>query len=163
MLGGTLRGVGARVGALDPAGILTPAWARFATKKTSGTGGQGKTSNAKSRGMKIFGDQFAKAGAIIVRQVGLKFRPGENVGIGRDFTLFAKAAGFVEFTRKRHPGPSTKPKTWIHVRAHSKEEHMERVRQRVAKRNLPKDGAWTRLQRGDFAHLNAPKEARSAQ
>jgi large subunit ribosomal protein L27 len=51
--------------------------------------------------VKIFGGQFAKAGNIIVRQRGTKHNPGENVGIGRDHTLFALVDGHVKFARKR--------------------------------------------------------------
>ena len=57
-------------------------------------------SNSKRLGVKLFGGQKAKAGSIIVRQKGSKFHPGENVGMGRDYTLFAKMEGFVSFVRK---------------------------------------------------------------
>ena len=67
--------------------------------------GQGSTSNGrdyqgKRLGVKIYGDQFAQAGAIIVRQRGTKFHPGTNVGMGKDNTLFAKVAGTVKFIRR---------------------------------------------------------------
>lgn len=51
----------------------------------------------KRRGVKRYGDQFVTAGSIIVRQVGSKFHPGLNAGMGKDFTIFAKADGFVSF------------------------------------------------------------------
>jgi large subunit ribosomal protein L27 len=59
----------------------------------------GRDSNSKRLGVKLFGGQTAKAGAIIVRQRGTKFKAGENVGCGRDFTLFALVAGKVEFQK----------------------------------------------------------------
>ncbi len=59
----------------------------------------GRDSNAKRLGVKIYGGQTAKAGAIIVRQRGTKFKAGENVGTGRDFTLFALSEGTVEFQK----------------------------------------------------------------
>lgn len=95
---------------------------RFATKKTGGSGGVTKTSNPKYLGIKIYGDQFAKGGAIIMRQRGARYKPGENVGIGRDYTLYAMVDGFVEFTRRRLP----RPQTWIHVRTSTREEHQAR-------------------------------------
>ena len=59
----------------------------------------GRDSNAKRLGVKLFGGQTAKVGAIIVRQRGTKFKAGANVGCGRDFTLFALADGKVEFQK----------------------------------------------------------------
>jgi large subunit ribosomal protein L27 len=59
----------------------------------------GRDSNAKRLGVKIYGGQAIKAGAIIVRQRGTKFKAGVNVGTGRDFTLFALTAGTVEFQK----------------------------------------------------------------
>lgn len=53
----------------------------------------------KRRGVKRFGGQFVKNGEILVRQVGTKFHPGKNVGMGKDFTLFAKSDGYVSFRR----------------------------------------------------------------
>ena len=135
---------------------LMPALARHATKKTGGTGGNTRTSNPKYLGLKIYGDQFAKSGAIIMRQRGAKYKPGENVGIGRDYTLYALCDGFVEFTRKRLP----RPRTWIHVRAHSAEEHAARVKARVHARNNPaREGVWHKTMRGEFADRFAPKES----
>ncbi len=129
---------------------------RHATKKTGGSGGVSRTSNPKYLGIKIYGDQFAKAGAIIMRQRGARYKPGENVGIGRDYTLYALVDGFVEFTRKRLP----KPRTWIHVRAHSGEEHKARVTARVHARNNPtREGVWHKTQAGEFADRFAPKDA----
>ncbi|MHC1693554.1 MAG: 50S ribosomal protein L27 [Sphaerochaetaceae bacterium] len=69
----------------------------MAHKKGGGSQKNGRDSNSQRLGVKRFGGQQVKAGEIIVRQHGTKFHPGENVGCGRDFTLFAKAAGQVDF------------------------------------------------------------------
>lgn len=68
--------------------------------------GQGSTRNTrdsrpKYRGIKLYGGQRAKAGSIIVRQVGTRFKPGRNVGLGRDFTLFSLIEGTVKFENGR--------------------------------------------------------------
>lgn len=75
----------------------------MAHKKAGGSTRNGRDSEAKRLGVKRFGGQFVLAGNIIVRQRGTKFHPGENVGCGRDHTLFAKATGKVEFTTKGSP------------------------------------------------------------
>ena len=97
----------------------------------------------------------------LARACAARYKPGENVGMGRDFTLFAKCAGFVEFqySRLRPSGhPAKKEWTYIHVRAHSREEHMERVRQRVEARNNPRRmGVWHKTQAGLFADRGAPR------
>lgn len=69
----------------------------MAHKKGQGSSRNGRDSKPKYRGVKLYGGQVAKAGAIIVRQCGTKFHPGPGVGIGRDFTLFALVAGVVTF------------------------------------------------------------------
>jgi large subunit ribosomal protein L27 len=75
----------------------------MAHKKGQGSSRNGRDSNPKYRGVKLFAGQTAKAGAIIVRQCGTKFFPGNNVSIGRDFTLFATTDGKVSFQgRKVH-------------------------------------------------------------
>jgi len=68
--------------------------------KGQGSTSNGRDSQAKRLGVKIYGDQVAKAGAIIVRQRGTKFYPGTNVGMGKDNTLFAKSEGIVKFVRR---------------------------------------------------------------
>lgn len=74
----------------------------MAHKKGQGASRNGRDSNPKYRGVKKYGGQIVRAGNIIVRQCGTKFHPGKNVGIGRDFTLFALVDGKVEFgTRRR--------------------------------------------------------------
>ena len=71
----------------------------MAHKKAAGSSKNGRDSAGQRRGVKIFGGQHVRAGNIIVRQVGTKFHPGNNVGRGKDFTLFAKIDGVVAFER----------------------------------------------------------------
>jgi len=71
----------------------------MAHKKAAGSSKNGRDSNAQRRGVKRYGGQPVKAGNIIVRQIGTKFHPGENVGMGKDYTLFAKIEGTVAFER----------------------------------------------------------------
>ena len=73
----------------------------MAHKKGVGSSDNGRDSNPKFLGVKLYGGQVAKAGNIIVRQRGTKFHPGDNVGIGKDHTLFALADGHVEYRTKR--------------------------------------------------------------
>ena len=70
---------------------------RMAHKKGQGSSRNGRDSNPQFLGVKLYGGQKVKVGSIIVRQRGTKFRPGANVGIGRDDTLFAMAEGVVQF------------------------------------------------------------------
>ena len=72
----------------------------MAHKKAGGSSRNGRDSESKRLGVKKFGDQEVLAGNILIRQRGTKYHAGPNVGIGRDHTLFAKAAGRVKFTRK---------------------------------------------------------------
>lgn len=69
----------------------------MAHKKGQGSTRNGRDSNPQYRGVKAYGGQRIKAGAIIVRQCGTKFHPGLNVGMGRDYTIFAKSEGYVNF------------------------------------------------------------------
>ncbi|MEX1302885.1 MAG: 50S ribosomal protein L27 [Desulfotignum sp.] len=69
-------------------------------KKAAGSSKNGRDSNAQRRGVKKFGGQTVSAGNIIVRQVGTKIHPGNNVGMGKDYTLFAMIDGVVTFERK---------------------------------------------------------------
>ena len=71
----------------------------MAHKKAAGSTRLGRDSAAQRLGVKIFGDQHAKAGNIIVRQRGSKFSAGENVGVGKDDTLFALVDGLVSFKK----------------------------------------------------------------
>ncbi|MDA9882166.1 MAG: 50S ribosomal protein L27 [Crocinitomicaceae bacterium] len=74
----------------------------MAHKKGVGSSKNGRESESKRLGVKIFGGQAAIAGNIIVRQRGTQHHPGENVGIGKDHTLFALTDGVVEFRKKRN-------------------------------------------------------------
>ena len=78
----------------------------MAHKKGGGSTRNGRGSNAQRRGVKVFGGQFVRAGGILVRQVGQTINPGRNVGVGRDYTLFALIDGLVSYehdsrTKKR--------------------------------------------------------------
>ena len=73
----------------------------MAHKKGVGSSKTGRESESKRLGVKIYGGQFAKAGNIIVRQRGTVHNPGENVGIGKDHTLFALIDGVVVFRKKK--------------------------------------------------------------
>ena len=68
-------------------------------KKGQGSSRNGRDSNAQYRGVKKFGGEPVVAGNIIVRQLGTKFHPGRNVGMGKDYTIFALCDGTVEFSR----------------------------------------------------------------
>jgi len=72
----------------------------MAHKKGVGSSKNGRESESKRLGVKLFGGQFAKAGNIIVRQRGTVHNPGENVGMGKDHTLFALTDGVVSFSKK---------------------------------------------------------------
>jgi len=81
----------------------------MAHKKGVGSSDNGRDSNPKMLGVKMYGGQTAVAGNIIVRQRGTKFHPGNNVGIGRDHTLFALSDGTVQFKKGRLN------RTYVHV------------------------------------------------
>lgn len=74
----------------------------MAHKKGAGSSRNGRDSESKRLGVKKFGGEIVKAGNILVRQRGTKHHPGENVGIGKDHTLYALVAGRVVFRRKRN-------------------------------------------------------------
>lgn len=71
----------------------------MAHKKGQGSTRNGRDSPGQRRGVKVYSGEVAKAGNILVRQLGTKIRPGQNVGMGRDFTLFAKIDGIVRYER----------------------------------------------------------------
>jgi large subunit ribosomal protein L27 len=73
----------------------------MAHKKGQGSSSNGRDSNAQRRGVKRFGGQKVTAGSILVRQLGTRFHAGENVGQGRDYTLFALKDGVVEFNKRQ--------------------------------------------------------------
>ncbi len=68
-------------------------------KKAAGSSRNGRDSNAQRRGIKKYGGQTVRAGNILVRQVGTKIHPGQNVGMGKDYTLFSKLDGVVTYER----------------------------------------------------------------
>jgi len=71
----------------------------MAHKKAGGSSRNGRDSAGQRFGVKRFAGQIVKAGSILVRQIGTRFHPGENVGLGKDYTLFAKKDGVVAFER----------------------------------------------------------------
>jgi large subunit ribosomal protein L27 len=71
----------------------------MAHKKAGGSSKNGRDSNGQRRGVKCFGGQTVKAGNILIRQLGTKIHPGNNVGMGKDYTIFAKINGVVTFER----------------------------------------------------------------
>lgn len=71
----------------------------MAHKKGQGSSRNGRDSNAQRRGIKVYGGQRINAGSIIVRQIGTKIHPGNNVGLGKDYTLFSKIDGVVMYER----------------------------------------------------------------
>ncbi len=74
----------------------------MAHKKGAGSSRNGRESESKRLGIKLFGGQTAKAGNIIVRQRGTKHHPGDNVGMGKDHTLFALVNGTIKFHKKQN-------------------------------------------------------------
>ncbi len=81
----------------------------MAHKKGAGSSDNGRDSNAKRLGVKIFGGQTVRAGNIIARQRGTRFHPGDNTYLGKDFTLHAGVDGTVRFQKKK------KNRTYVHV------------------------------------------------
>jgi large subunit ribosomal protein L27 len=82
----------------------------MATKKAGGSSRNGRDSAGRRLGVKKYGGQVVEAGNIIVRQRGTKWHPGDNVGMGKDHTIFAKIAGIVTFIQSAH-----KKRTFITV------------------------------------------------
>ena len=95
-----------------PQPIITKNRRGMATKKAGGTSTNGRDSAGRRLGIKVWPNQFARAGSILVRQRGQKFRAGEHVGMGRDHTLFAKTAGTVYMTRL----PTNRKRNVVHIR-----------------------------------------------
>ncbi|OPY90444.1 MAG: 50S ribosomal protein L27 [Syntrophus sp. PtaU1.Bin208] len=71
----------------------------MAHKKGQGSSRNGRDSNSQRRGVKVYGGQSIHAGSIIIRQLGTKIHPGNNVGMGKDYTLFSLIEGVVKFER----------------------------------------------------------------
>ena len=88
----------------------------MAHKKGVGSTDNGRDSNSKRLGVKLFGGQFAIAGNIIIRQRGTKFHPGRNVGLGKDFTIYSLVDGTVAFKKGK------KNRTFVHVIPDGSEE-----------------------------------------
>lgn len=84
----------------------------MAHKKAGGSSKNGRDSQGQRRGVKVYGGQKIPAGSILVRQLGTRIHPGENVGMGRDYTLFAKVDGVVKYEEY---GKSNKAKKRVHV------------------------------------------------
>ena len=76
----------------------------MAHKKGQGSSRNGRDSNAQYRGVKVFGGQTVTAGSILVRQVGSTFHAGNNVGVGKDYTLWARIDGVVKYERRGKAG-----------------------------------------------------------
>lgn len=74
----------------------------MAHKKGAGSTKNGRDSNSKRLGVKCYQNHSVKAGNIIIRQRGLKYKPGLNIGIGKDFTLYALSDGFVQFKKLKN-------------------------------------------------------------
>lgn len=87
----------------------------MAHKKAGGSSKNGRDSQPKRLGVKVFGGQVIRAGGIIVRQRGTSFMPGSNVGVGRDHTIFATADGKVSFQQKRVEKFDSRPKRQVFV------------------------------------------------
>ena len=71
----------------------------MAHKKAGGSSRNGRDSQGQRRGVKVFGGEMVRAGNILVRQLGTRIHPGKNVGMGRDYTIFAKIDGVVSYDR----------------------------------------------------------------
>ena len=71
----------------------------MAHKKGQGSSRNGRDSNAQRRGVKVYGGQKINAGSIIIRQLGTKIHPGKNVGLGKDYTIYAMINGVVKYER----------------------------------------------------------------
>jgi large subunit ribosomal protein L27 len=74
--------------------------AQMAHKKAGGSSRNGRDSNGQRRGIKVYGGQTVRAGNILIRQLGTRIHPGENVGMGRDYTIFAMIDGVVAYERQ---------------------------------------------------------------
>mmetsp|Transcript_18441 Transcript_18441/g.30023 ORF Transcript_18441/g.30023 Transcript_18441/m.30023 type:complete len:156 (-) Transcript_18441:49-516(-) len=113
--GGGLFGQASRsLGFLVPEASGVLGLVRFSSKKAGGSTKNGRDSPGKRLGLKKNFDEFCKANNIIVRQRGSTWHAGENVGRGKDFTLYSKVDGRLYFTRKKHPKHGTWKK-WVNI------------------------------------------------
>ena len=90
----------------------------MAHKKGQGSSRNGRDSKAQYRGVKAYGGEVVKAGNILVRQVGMTFKPGDNVGVGKDYTLWSRVDGIVVFERV---GKDRKPVSVQQIQAEAAE------------------------------------------
>ena len=81
----------------------------MAHKKAGGSSRNGRDSAGRRLGVKVYGGQLARPGAIILRQRGTRWHPGSNVGMGKDHTLFALVQGVVKFKHRKRPMVSIEP------------------------------------------------------
>lgn len=136
---GSIQGLGKKFSVSFP--IITPLTIESAHKKGAGSTKNGRDSPGQRLGVKIYGDQAAKPGSIIVRQRGTKFHPGKNVGIGKDHTIFSLIDGLVKFEKF---GPDKKkisvypcvvqPENPLSYRARKRESfRLQRERRRARK------------------------------
>ncbi len=95
----------------------------MAHKKALGSAKKNRDSEPKRLGVKIYGGQYAQPGSIIVRQRGTKYKPGENVGLGKDHTIFAKIKGLVVFGHKKFTRFDASKKRYATVSVKAKEEN----------------------------------------
>ena len=105
----------------------------MAHKKGLGSSRNGRDSNAKRLGVKVFAGEVVTGGEIIVRQRGTRFKPGDGVGIGRDDTIFAKSAGIVQFREGRRGRCHVEPSNASSARG-------ERRRRRAARHEFTPGG-----------------------
>jgi len=102
----------------------------MATKKAGGSTNNGRDSAGRRLGVKLLHNQYAKAGSILVRQRGLKYKAGDNVGIGKDHTLFAKQEGLIRYEKIRlNYGTSSKKRirSVVHVDTTQVDTQLEQV------------------------------------
>eukprot|EP00897_Mesotaenium_endlicherianum_P007978 jgi/Mesen1/7208/ME000371S06300 len=117
-----------------------PLTVEAAHKKGSGSTKNGRDSNAQRLGVKVYGDQPAKAGSIIIRQRGTKIHPGKNVGLGKDYTIFSLIDGLVKFEKygpdkkkvSVYPAPEAVPENPNSRRVRRREVFRERREKRRA-------------------------------
>jgi len=122
---------------------------RWATKKASGGSKNGRDSNPKYRGLKKVAGAHVKAGHILVRQLGTRWHPGKNVGMGKDFTIYALIHGYVRFRTVYRERP--KPKKYIDVIPTWLEwNHLQQLRnkfksKRIKFKDIVRPGDFTRV------------------
>ncbi|KAL6757527.1 plastid/chloroplast ribosomal protein L27 [Haematococcus lacustris] len=136
-----------------------------AQKKGQGSTNNGRDSNAKRRGVKVYGGQPVKAGGIIVRQVGSTWKAGTNTDLGKDYTLFSTVAGIVVYEKKRdHPRVHVYP--YGHEKANEAlaKTHTKKPAEGVLSRRQRRLNAWRGVPRGTkpSAALQAAQAARAA-